>query len=115
MFDKKELEKIKQEKDKWEKESYFKTIKKQPERKEKFENLSSNEIKNLYTPWFFCMCWSVYCRYLGDRFYHTLFLVDNWFIHCCDSVDNRFLLLFSASITKRYSISEGVSSYASQR
>lgn len=50
MFDKKELEKIKQEKDKWEKESYFKTIKKQPERKEKFENLSSNEIKNLYTP-----------------------------------------------------------------
>ncbi len=50
MFDKKELEKIKQEKDKWEKESYSKTIKKQPERKEKFENLSSNEIKNLYTP-----------------------------------------------------------------
>jgi len=50
VFDKKELEKIKQEKDKWEKESYFKTIKKQPERKEKFENLSSNEIKNLYTP-----------------------------------------------------------------
>jgi len=50
MFDKKELEKIKKEKDKWEKESYLETINKQPERKEKFENLSSNEIKNLYTP-----------------------------------------------------------------
>lgn len=50
MFDKKELEKIKQKKQAWEKESYFKTINKQPERKEKFENLSGNEIKNLYTP-----------------------------------------------------------------
>ncbi len=50
MVDKKQLEKIKAQKDKWEKESYSKTVKKQPERKEKFENLSSNEIKNLYTP-----------------------------------------------------------------
>ena len=50
MFNKKELEKIKKEKNKWEKESYSKTVKNQPERKEKFENLSGNEIKNLYTP-----------------------------------------------------------------
>ncbi|KYK27757.1 methylmalonyl-CoA mutase [Thermoplasmatales archaeon SG8-52-1] len=50
MFDKKELEKIKQQKDKWIKNIYSTHIKKHPERKKKFENLSWNEIKNLYTP-----------------------------------------------------------------
>ena len=50
MFDKKELEKIKQKKDEWSNNYYFKHIEKNPERKQKFENLSWNEIKNLYTP-----------------------------------------------------------------
>jgi methylmalonyl-CoA mutase N-terminal domain/subunit len=50
MFDKKELEKIKQKKDEWRNNCYFKHIKKNPERKQKFENLSWNEIRNLYTP-----------------------------------------------------------------
>jgi methylmalonyl-CoA mutase N-terminal domain/subunit len=50
MFDNKELKKIKQKKDDWIKNTYSKHIKKHPERKEKFENLSWNEIKNLYTP-----------------------------------------------------------------
>ncbi len=50
MFDKKELEKIKQKKDEWFNNCYFKHIEKNPERKQKFENLSWNEIKHLYTP-----------------------------------------------------------------
>ena len=50
MFDKKELEKIKQKKDEWDKNSYLKHVKSHPERKNRFENLSDNEIKNLYTP-----------------------------------------------------------------
>ena len=50
MFDKKELEKIKKIKDEWDKNSYLEHVKKHPERKEKFENLSWNEIKKLYTP-----------------------------------------------------------------
>lgn len=50
MFDKKELENIKQKKDGWIKNIYSTHIKKHPERKKKFENLSWNEIKNLYTP-----------------------------------------------------------------
>jgi len=50
MFDKKELIKIKQKKDEWSNNCYLKHIKKFPERKHKFENLSWNEIKNLYTP-----------------------------------------------------------------
>ena len=50
MFDKKELEKIKQQKNKWFKNIYLTHIKKHPERKKKFENLSWNEINNLYTP-----------------------------------------------------------------
>ena len=45
-----DYDKIKKEKKKWQKDNYEKLIKKHPERKEKFENLSSNEIKNLYTP-----------------------------------------------------------------
>ena len=50
MFDKKKLELIKKEKEKWNKEIYQKTTSLKPERKERFENLSSNKIKNLYTP-----------------------------------------------------------------
>ena len=50
MIDKKELEKIKHEKKNWEENCYNPLVKKRPERKKKFENLSSNEIKNLYTP-----------------------------------------------------------------
>jgi methylmalonyl-CoA mutase N-terminal domain/subunit len=50
MIDKKELEKIKKSKLEWEKNCYIPHKKKHPERKDKFENLSWNEIKNLYTP-----------------------------------------------------------------
>ncbi len=50
MIDKKELERIKQEKENWEKNCYNPLVKKKPERRKTFENLSSNQIKNLYTP-----------------------------------------------------------------
>lgn len=50
MFDKKEIENIKKEKDNWMKNCYNPHVKKHPERKEKFENLSWEEIKPLYTP-----------------------------------------------------------------
>ena len=50
MFDKKELERIKQKKDEWGKNRYSKHIKDHSERKDKFENLSWNEVKNIYTP-----------------------------------------------------------------
>lgn len=50
MFDKKELENIKKNKYNWEKNYYLPHKKKNPERKERFENLSGIEIKNLYTP-----------------------------------------------------------------
>ncbi len=50
MIDKKELKKIKEEKEQWEENCYNPLVKKRPERKKKFENLSSNEIKKLYTP-----------------------------------------------------------------
>jgi methylmalonyl-CoA mutase N-terminal domain/subunit len=50
MFDKEELEKIKKNRSLWEKESYSQHVNKHPERRKKFENLSWNEIKNLYTP-----------------------------------------------------------------
>jgi len=50
MFDKEEIEAIKKEKNKWEKNCYTPHIKKHPERKEKFENLSWEEIKQVYTP-----------------------------------------------------------------
>lgn len=42
--------KIKKKRNEWEKEYYLEHTKKHPERKKKFENLSWNEIKNLYTP-----------------------------------------------------------------
>ena len=50
MYDKKELDRIKKERADWEKNHYSKHKKKHSERKSKFENLSWNEIKNLYTP-----------------------------------------------------------------
>ena len=50
MYDKKKLEAIKKERIDWEKNCYLKHKKVIPERKDKFENLSWNEIKNLYTP-----------------------------------------------------------------
>ena len=50
MLDEKELNKIKQKKSEWSKNTYSKHIKKHPERKEKFENLSWNEINSIYTP-----------------------------------------------------------------
>ena len=50
MIDKKELDKIKDRRVDWEKNCYSKLVKQHPERKSKFENLSWNEIKCLYTP-----------------------------------------------------------------
>jgi len=50
MLDNKVLEKIKKEKLKWIDDCYLKATKNHSERKDKFENLSSIEIKNLYTP-----------------------------------------------------------------
>jgi len=50
MIDKKELENIKKSKSSWKKNCYTPHVKKHAERKKKFENLSWNEIKNLYTP-----------------------------------------------------------------
>ena len=50
MFDKKELDKIKQNRKNWEKNCYSPHVKKHPESRDKFENLSGIEIKNLYTP-----------------------------------------------------------------
>jgi len=50
MIDEKELKKIKNSKIEWEKNCYIPLKNKHPERKEKFENLSGLEIKNLYSP-----------------------------------------------------------------
>jgi len=50
MFDEKELENIKKKKVDWENNCYSEHVKKHPERKKKFENLSWEEIKQLYTP-----------------------------------------------------------------
>ena len=50
MYDKEQIKKIKQERDKWEKNCYGELVKIHPERKEEFRNLSNIEIKNLYTP-----------------------------------------------------------------
>ena len=50
MIYKKELENIKKSKSEWKKNCYTPHIKKHAERRKKFENLSWNEIKNLYTP-----------------------------------------------------------------
>ena len=45
-----DYKKIKKEKESWEKHSYSKHVQKHPERKKRFENLSSTEINPLYTP-----------------------------------------------------------------
>ena len=50
MADKKILEDIKKAKDNWEKKTYEALIKKHPERKKEFENLSSITVDPLYTP-----------------------------------------------------------------
>jgi hypothetical protein len=50
MYDKKELNRIKEKKIDWEKNRYSKLVRVHPERKDKFENLSGTEIKNIYTP-----------------------------------------------------------------
>jgi methylmalonyl-CoA mutase N-terminal domain/subunit len=50
MIDKNELENIKKRRSDWEQKNYNPQIKKNLERKKKFENLSWNEINNLYTP-----------------------------------------------------------------
>ena len=50
MIDQEKLKKIKQKRSDWEKNSYSELVKKHPERKKKFENLSWTEIKSLYTP-----------------------------------------------------------------
>lgn len=50
MQNKKDIEKIKKEKQQWETQCYQPLIAKHPERKKRFENLSSNEIQPLYTP-----------------------------------------------------------------
>lgn len=50
MYNKKELNGIKEKKIDWEKNHYSKLVKIHPERKDKFENLSGTEIKNIYTP-----------------------------------------------------------------
>ena len=50
MIEKKELNQIKNKREDWEKNCYTKVVKNHPERKKKFENLTFNQIKNLYTP-----------------------------------------------------------------
>jgi len=50
MGDKKDIATIKKEKEKWDKDRYQPLIAKHPERKQRFENLSSNAIQHLYTP-----------------------------------------------------------------
>jgi methylmalonyl-CoA mutase N-terminal domain/subunit len=50
MFDKETLNKLERRKKEWESTCYLPLKEKRPERKEKFENLSWTEIKELYTP-----------------------------------------------------------------
>ena len=50
MFDKETLDKLDRRKKEWETACYLPLKEKRPERKEKFENLSWTEIKELYTP-----------------------------------------------------------------
>ncbi|KYK34107.1 MAG: methylmalonyl-CoA mutase [Thermoplasmatales archaeon SG8-52-3] len=50
MFDKNKMINIKKKKDEWSKECYLKHIKNHPERKKKFNNLSSIDIKSVYDP-----------------------------------------------------------------
>jgi len=50
MFEKDKIKKIKEKRVSWEKNCYLKAIKENPERKQKYKNLSEIEIKNLFTP-----------------------------------------------------------------
>jgi methylmalonyl-CoA mutase N-terminal domain/subunit len=50
MFDKEEIKKIKQEKERWDSENYQKYVKKAPERLPYFTTVSDLPIKKLYTP-----------------------------------------------------------------
>jgi len=50
MFSEKELEKIRKRKEKWENGTYSESLKKLPERMEKFTTVSGREIGKLYTP-----------------------------------------------------------------
>ncbi len=50
MHEKEMKKQIKKQKSSWEKNTYSDLIKKNPERKQTFKNLSETEIKNLYTP-----------------------------------------------------------------
>jgi methylmalonyl-CoA mutase, N-terminal domain len=50
MFDRQELEEIKQAQDKWEETTLHKTLARTPERAQKFMTTSSEEIDRLYTP-----------------------------------------------------------------
>ena len=50
MFEKEKIKQIRKQRSTWEKNCYSNLVKKKPERKESFKNLSEIEIKNLYTP-----------------------------------------------------------------
>ena len=50
MGEKEIIKQIREKRAEWEKEKYSKAIQENPERKQKFKNLSDIEIKNLYTP-----------------------------------------------------------------
>ena len=51
MFDKKTLKEINEKQSEWEKKYYQPLIQKHPERRDKFENLSSIKINQIYTPY----------------------------------------------------------------
>jgi methylmalonyl-CoA mutase N-terminal domain/subunit len=50
MVEKEIIKRIQEKRAEWEKQKYFKALQQNPERKQKFKNLSDIEIKNLYTP-----------------------------------------------------------------
>jgi methylmalonyl-CoA mutase N-terminal domain/subunit len=50
MVEKETIKQIREKRSTWEKQKYSKAIQENPERKQKFKNLSDIEIKNLYTP-----------------------------------------------------------------
>jgi methylmalonyl-CoA mutase, N-terminal domain len=50
VFDRQELEEIKQAKDKWEETTLQRTLSRAPERSSKFETISGDEVNRLYTP-----------------------------------------------------------------
>ena len=50
MFEKDKIKKLKEKRVSWEKNCYLEGVKENPERKQKYKNLSEIEIKNLFTP-----------------------------------------------------------------